>query len=284
MPAAAAPPTTRASTSAANTAVSDTTASAELGALARDALSREASQEFSGRRMQRAGDRSFWGIGVPSIFGNMSEQPAQLGEVNASAAVFGGGSRAGAGTGWWWHTLDDTRDKIDPDLLVRDTAIYLRTVWRLLTEPILPLDYREHAGELRRLLEERDRQAGAHLDLGPLERLAARLEKRLVDVYSASDADPEAFNKLLRRLGRALVPLDYTSGDRFGHDPALAQPAVPALADCARLSEFEPGSEEAYFLGSRLRRAANRVEAGVREALSACEEHPSRRPRGLAAG
>jgi hypothetical protein len=256
-----------------NTVVSDTAASAELRAVAREALREEAGQEYSGRRMQRAGDQSFWGIGVPSIFGNMSEQPAQPGEVNASAAVFGGGARAGAGTGWWWHTPDDTRDKIDPDILVRDTRIYLRTVWRLLTEPVLPIDYREHARELRTVLEERSRQTSQHLDLEPLVEFAARLESRLAAIYDqGGGADPAPFNELIRSLSRALVPIDYTRGDRFCHDPALSTPAVPALADCARLAGLQVGSVEALCLASRLKRAANRVENGLREALTACDE------------
>src|SRR5439155_19317933 len=159
-----------------------------------------------------------------------------------------------------------------------------RTVWSLLTQPVLPLDYREQAGEVRKVLRERNRQAGGHLDLGRLEHLAAQLEERLVGIYSDPDADPRAFNALLRRLSRALVPLDYTSGDRFGHDPALAQPALPALADCSLLSELQPGSQEAHFPRARLRRSANRVEAGLRAALAACEEYGSPRREGPKGG
>ena len=77
----------------------------------------------------------------------MSEQPA-TGEANASASVFGGGNRLGHGTGWWWHTPFDTLDKMDEQILVRDTRIYLQVVWRLLTDAVLPFDYAEHAAYL----------------------------------------------------------------------------------------------------------------------------------------
>jgi hypothetical protein len=43
-----------------NTIVSDTTASAELRAVAREAILRQGEQEFTNRRMGRAGDQSFW--------------------------------------------------------------------------------------------------------------------------------------------------------------------------------------------------------------------------------
>ena len=58
------------------------------------------------------------------MFMGMGEQPAGTAD-NVAGAVFGGGVRKGAGFGWWWHTPDDTLDKMDPDLLERDTQIYV---------------------------------------------------------------------------------------------------------------------------------------------------------------
>ncbi|HEY1366719.1 MAG TPA: M28 family peptidase [Gaiellaceae bacterium] len=249
-----------------NTVVSDTTAAAELASLAHEALTAQAGQEFSGRRMSRAGDQSFWGIGVPSIYGNMSEQPAQPGEANASAAVFGGGDRKGAGTGWWWHTPDDTLDRIDPELLLRDTRIYQHTVWRLLTDPVPPLDYAAAARELASALEERQRQAGDGLDLSLCVERARELERRTARL-AASGRDPDELAATLLRLSRAVVPLAYTRGDRFAHDPALEQAALPALEDAARLAALPAGSDERRFLLARLRRAANRTAAELRAAL-----------------
>jgi hypothetical protein len=251
-----------------NTVVSDTTAAAELAELAREALFAQAGQEFSGRRMSRAGDQSFWGIGVPAIYGNMSEQPAQPGETNASAAVFGGGDRKGAGTGWWWHTPDDTLDKIDGELLQRDTRIYQHTVWRLLASPRLPLDFAAAARELAEALEVRRDEAGDALDLSVCCERARELERRAA-AYAAGDAEPEAYNRTLQRLAHAVVPLAYTLGDRFAHDPALAQPPLPALADAARLAGLPP--DERRFLAYRLRREANRVARHLREAIEILE-------------
>ena len=38
------------------------------------------------------------------------------------------------------------------------------------------------------------------------------------------------------RASRALVPLDYTTGDRFSHDPALPQNPWPVLDPIRRLA------------------------------------------------
>jgi hypothetical protein len=249
-----------------NTIVSDTTAAAELQALAREALLAQAGQEFSGRRMSRAGDQSFWGIGIPSIYGNMSEQPAQPGEADASAAVFGGGQRKGAGTGWWWHTPDDTLDKIDAEILFRDTRIYQHTLWRLLTDLVVPLDLAAAARELKEALKQRQQQAGGALDLAVCIERARELERRTV-ALAERRSEPAQTSLILQRLSRAVVPLAYTLGDRFTHDPALAQPAIPALADVERLATLPPASDEHRFLASRLRRAANQTAWALHRAL-----------------
>jgi Peptidase family M28 len=252
-----------------NTVVSDTSASEELAALAREALAAQAGQEFSGRRTERAGDQSFWGIGVPSIFANMSEQPAG-GDVNAMGAVIGAGTRRGAGTGWWWHTPDDTEDKIDGEILLRDTRIYQHAVWRLLATPVPPLDFASAAHAVVETLMRRQQEAGDALDLSNCLDRARALEERAVRLRraaaTAEGADAEQLEDTLRRLSRALVPLAYTRGDRFAHDPALPQSPIPALADASLLDGLDADGRR--FLVSRLVREANRVAHALEEALA----------------
>jgi N-acetylated-alpha-linked acidic dipeptidase len=228
-----------------NVLVDETTASGELRALAREAIASHAGQEFAGRRMHRAGDQSFWGIGVSSIFGNMGQHPPD--------------ERIGFGTGWWWHTPDDTLDKIDEELLVRDTRIYEHVVSRLLESPVPPLDFAETARDLVRTLEERDGAVDLSLCIERAHALATRAER----FSAATHDDPVRAWECLRRVGRALVPIDYTEGDRFGHDAAVGQQAVPSLI---------AGSADA-FARTRLVRAANRVAFGLREANRAFDEY-----------
>ena len=73
------------------------------------------------------------------------------------------------------------------------------------------------------------------------------------------------------RVSRALVPIDYTSGDRFAHDPALALPAWPTLRPLRELATAKPGSDAARFLTVGAIRARNRVEHALREAITAAE-------------
>lgn len=253
-----------------NTVVADTTAAAELRGLAAESIREQANQAFTNRRMARAGDQSFWGIGVSSIYGNMSEQPA-TGEANASAAVFGGGARLGHGTGWWWHTPEDLLDKMDKDILVRDTKIYLHTVWRLMTDPVLPLDWAEHGRYLREELQSLADQLGDRFDLSTLIARAETLADRAGHINKAAAnagaGECSLLNETLIAVSRALVPLDYTECDRFEQDPAVSAPVYPSLRPLRLMAVAAAGSDEQKFLRVGAMRARNRLDFGLSQAI-----------------
>ncbi len=112
-----------------NTFLGEAPSVAQLTPLAREAVAVQGGQEISGERMSRAGDQSFWGIGVPSMFMSVGHQDAaEATDVMGSVLHGNTGPKRGAGLGWWWHTPHDLIDKIEPDLLVRDTRIFVHTL------------------------------------------------------------------------------------------------------------------------------------------------------------
>ena len=209
-----------------------------LVALAKDATRAETGQVHAGKRPSRSSDQSFWGIGVPSMFGSVSQQPP-------------GGVAMRQALGWWWHTPHDTLDKIDPDFLVRDTRVVAHALWRLLADPILPLRPIDEIASLRTEL--------AALDRGPAAALAgamlAAAEEAEAAVARAGPLDDAA----MIAICRALVPLDYARADRFAHDPALPVPAWPVLEPIRALAAAEAGTDRARFLAVDAARARNRV-------------------------
>ena len=255
-----------------NTVLSDMPASAELQAFAREVVRTRGGQELMGLRPSRAGDQSFWGIGVPSLFMTAGEQPAGSGE-NVAGFLFSGGGRKGAGFGWWWHTPEDTIDKMDEDLLVRDTQIYVHAIWSLLTAPILPLDYESHVNSLAQELGALRDAVGSRLELEPLiarvEYLRQRADTLNQHIASIGDGgDVTQINRTLMALSRCLVPVDYTSGNQFDHDPALSQSPYPVLDPARFLAQAPAESDEAKFLTVSAVRARNRVAAAVEQAIA----------------
>jgi N-acetylated-alpha-linked acidic dipeptidase len=256
-----------------NTVMTDALSSSELFGLASEAVQRQGGQTLDGHRMSRAGDQSFWGIGIPSIFMGMGEQPLGS-DDNVMGAILGGSNRKAAGFGWWWHTPDDTLDKMDPDLLVRDTRVYVHTLWRVLTDRVLPLDYAAHAEALCRELEGLAAKLDGRLDLAPLARRAKAFREHASTLKqraagASSDAEAARINAKLMAASRAMVPMDYTSGNRFEPDPALGQSVYPVLDPLRHLAETSADGDAAKFATVAARRAANRLAHALDEA-NAC--------------
>jgi hypothetical protein len=196
---------------------------------------------------------SFWGVGIPSLFGSLSHQPP--GPVKMRNPL-----------GWWWHTPHDLLDKIDEANLARDTRVFVRAIWRLLTDAVLPLDYASHASALLIELMGLSRKLGDRLSLAPLVQTAEALRQ----TAAALDGEPAAVNAALMAASRALVPVDYTSGDRFRHDPALPQLPWPVL-DPIRALATADGADAIRFATVDAVRARNRMLYALQQAQRALE-------------
>jgi len=228
----------------------------ELRELAREAIAAETGQRHAGRRQGRAADQSFWGVGVPSMFGSLSHQPP--GPVKMPAQL-----------GWWWHTPQDLADKIDEANLARDTRIVLRVLWRLIAGKMLPLDYRTYADALADELARIDRLIAGRFDMTALCRGAARL-RQAADMLAAkaAAASPDqaaAIDQALMRASRMLVPVNYTSGERYRHDPAMPLPAWLTLEPLRELAA-RPEHDPFYLVEAR--RARNRLVHALDEATA----------------
>ena len=214
-----------------------------------------AGQGLRYRRMGRNSDQSFTGIGVPTVLSGLSVQP-------------------GGGLGPWWHTPDDTLDKIDPARLVRDTRIYLAACWRLCTLPVLPFDFVATADELGARLGELAEVAGERFDLGPLTEALTAFRADAARLNTTVGDDPQraaALNTALLAVAHALIPVNYTAAGPYEVDPALDQPALPGLAPLTALAALAPQRDAAHFLRTQLVRERNRVWHALtvaREALA----------------
>ncbi|WP_143421186.1 M28 family peptidase [Halorubrum ezzemoulense] len=215
-----------------------------------------------GSRPGRNSDQSFWGAGLASLL---------------SGARFSGDHDDGGpvGGGWWWHTPEDTRDKVDFDLMAEEARLYTAIVSRLSNSPVLPHDYRETATEIRTLTEQIDAEAEGEIDFEPvydrLDRLDAALEE-LVAVANDVDADgvATAVEDVQVRLGNLLIPALYMEAPAHEHDPALPHELLPYL----RVAESLPdraGPREGFArtkavrgvskLAQRVGKAADAVES-----------------------
>lgn len=228
----------------------------ELRPLAARAIYNETGQTLAGKRKARSADESFQSLGIPSMFGSLSGQSAS-------------GANMRNALGWWWHTPDDLLDKLDEKNLLRDTRVLIEVVWRLLTDEVLPIDNVSKAGELR---SELGKLAPALQDSCSLDELigkAMQLERSLSDLAEGAKS-AQVVNAAIVKVSRALVPLDYTRGDRFVHEPAIPIHAWPVLEPLRNLAKYNSQAGDEFHLARvSAVRARNRVAYHLDLALEA---------------
>lgn len=234
----------------------------EANALCVDILRDVADLPFHGERPLRAGDYSFNNIGLSSFFmlsSTMTEEKRK--EMNYYTVGGCGGNIA-------WHTENDLMDIADRDILIRDIKVYLAGVMAVANAPVLPFDWRATAAEFKATLDKYTKAAGddAHL-LDAVGTELADLSSLLDAFYAAIAAgkiEEAHANSVIQQLARILVPLNYTRGPRFTHDPALPVPGLPAISVATELKNHGP--DTVGFARTQLMRGANRTAAALRQA------------------
>jgi len=215
----------------------------------------------------RAGDQSFYGIGIPSV-----AVRAYIPEGSPHRGRWIGGS----GGAWWWHSAYDTLDKGDRDHLLRDMRMEALAIYRSVNASVLPFDFSEVAGMYEETVVEIMERASDAFDLNPtLDRIGELKSKseRMNEVIAGLDESkaPDV-NDTLSRVSKILTSTYYTHVGPFDQDPAYGIPHLPALQDAARLAGLDSESGEAGFLRTRLIREANRVNKALNIAIELISE------------
>ena len=226
----------------------------------------EVIQEVAGKtpecvRPPRAGDYAFNNIGLTSFYMLSSKMPDDLRAEKGYYPVGGCGGNIG------WHTENDTLEIADRDILMTDMKVYLLSVLRVAMAEHLPFDWRIAVNDLAQTVERYEAAAGGRLDLQQVRRGIEVLSEQLTHFYRAAEngnLDIDEINDVIRRLARILVPLDYTRGPRFEHDPALAVPALPVLSLATELDGLD--EDHRRFALTQLMRGRNRVVAALDDA------------------
>ncbi|MDW8063652.1 MAG: M28 family peptidase [Candidatus Caldarchaeum sp.] len=232
-------------------------------------------KDSKGIRPLRAGDYSFHGIGISSLFMLLSNMPESLRKERGLYPV------GGCGGNVEWHTEHDEMHIADKTILETDTKIYLLSVYRLATAKLYPLDFRKTVDKSIEIIADYGKAAGTHFDLTPVIDDLKALRQKLEDVYNlvsrdTSEVTAERFNRMLLKLSRIIIPINYTKSGRFAHDPALEVPAFPDLAPTRELKQFSVNSDEYRFLLNQLVRGRNKVRATIRSAIEVVEDFKQR--------
>lgn len=230
------------------------TRTASMNDLARQVARAAAGEDdLRGSTPGRNSDQSFNGVGVPLLQFNDS-RPSELGGY------------------WWWHTPDDTYDKIDFEILRRDAGLYARAIARLTTDPVLPIDLVAEVEALGDAIDRRAEESAGRFDLQQAMARQGELEAAMREVspmlrgHGGADLD-RAMLAVLRPVYRVL----YDPIDPFHPDPGFSLGPLPGLAPVTILAEEDPSSARYLFAETTLVRERNRLMEALDESLTRAE-------------
>jgi hypothetical protein len=216
-------------------------------------------------RPARNSDQSFWGAGLSSLLSGARMEP--------------GGEGGPVGGGWWWHTPEDTRDKVDLDVLAEETRIAVTLASRICDSPVLPHDHRATVADVREQAEaiedETDRRFEAvHEDLDALDETLKAAYAAVEDVDGWDSPAVSAAEDLQVALGNELVPALYMSRRDYDHEPALPHEPLPELR---RAADVDGTRRRERFAETTLTREVTRLRYRLRNAKEAAESFLSDR-------
>lgn len=231
-----------------------------------------AGKPIAGERPHQAGDYSFNNIGISSFFMLSSTMSHAHREQLGYYAV------GGCGANIEWHTEEDLIHVADREILMTDMKIYLAAVMSAANETVAPFNFRRTLATFQTTLDAYEAPLGGLYTFDAARRAIADLDGALeafgghackVAALPVSDERTRRTNRALRRLARLLVPVNYTRGPAFFHDPAETTPALPDLAVARSMSEL-PAAHHG-FLRTHLVRGENRLVAALRDARRTVE-------------
>ena len=132
----------------------------------------------------------------------------------------------GSGGGWWWHSEFDNLDKLDMDMLIRDSQLNIATVYKFVTSKLLPADFEAFFSKQEDTIKILAKNSDDSFNFNPILDSLSSLRDKLLSILK-KDASVEKINKLIKIAGGGLNRLIYSSGSRYEFDDTF--PSKPFI-------------------------------------------------------
>lgn len=241
-------------------------ASRELWDFAAETVKYAIGEDIQAAEMGKIADQSFFGIGVPTIFGHMSFTEEVLEKYH------------GATFGWWNHTAEDGLDKVSRENMERDNRVQLIVALLFLNSKILPYNFTVTAQDIQRKLTEMKPVSDGIIDISNLTDLASRLCRNVEKLNSIIEMEKQKeensgyaqlINRVLMKLSRTLTGAFYSASSRYAQDSyslSVLQKPVPLLYPLYEMHEMEETSLEYRLQYTQMLRNRNMLADALRTA------------------
>ena len=197
------------------------------------------------KRFGRGADQSFWGAEIPY---NIMTRYEVLPDHKDTAAP--GGSP-------WWHTVEDTYEKIGLDVLQKEAEIFSEMVLSFADLPVLPVDFDSYFQQMLDRLEDVDLHSDDAFSFSECKDAILHLKELALRSYAA--ADDSSKNKILKIVAGKMNWLMQTYGSRHGQDLAYAYGMFPHLTAVRGIYKANTADSEFLFYMTEFVRQKNRL-------------------------
>lgn len=211
--------------------------------------------------LPRGADQSFWGVDIPIHLGIKYEP--QEGTLICSPGCAGG---------WWWHTEEDLYDKVDLDLLYRDTKIHVALVHALAVSERLPVCLDRFLENSKKLLQEIDQQSDPEFDFTVIYQAV----DALLDTWRAHRerlwSQPDVYNQWMKTAGGSLNRLMFSSSSPYDYDNTFPFQPFPGLHHVKNTYRSNASAETYLFRKTMFVRQRNRVVQEIRKLVESLKK------------
>lgn len=187
--------------------------------------------------MIRGADQSFWGANIPIVIMPKYE-PLKSERISPCP-----------GGGPWWHTADDTLDKMDKEHLLRDARLSGVLLAQIAFGSALPLEMGAFIGEMEKILIEIWESLSEEFILDPIFRQLAILREQVRPFQQELAKRGPECDRIVKETAGELVRITYSYTGRYEHDAAISEKTFPGLRKAAGIYRGEVS--EKTFLAAR---------------------------------
>lgn len=248
-----------------------TTASPVLADFSRRIVREMLGQDHDPLPVAKTGDQSFFGVGVPSVYGRQYPDEETLKRWG------------GVSLGWWWHSSADTEDKVDPKRLGDALRAYAGFIDGLSNSPVIPYRFAALANQFGVRVAELQERSKGRFPLDGLQKqaanlsaLAANFDRRTAELESngASFQDCHDHNRAALAAARELIPAAGQVAPPWQQDSyglSDLKTFIPVLRGVEDLGNLDPADGQFQLKANRLLRVRNRIADHLNLAMGALD-------------
>ena len=202
--------------------------------------------------MVRFADQTFWGADIP--FAMMPQF------IKQDHKIFS-----------WWHTKEDTFDKVDPEVTLRDTRVIAKLTAIFANCEKLPAEMSGFVSFMENELRSIEQKLSAEFDLSPVWRAIGSLKEAVADLENAMENQKHTDDVIMEIAGE-LARIMYTTSSPYHQDPAVKGTVFAGLAMAEGLTR--ENTEADYYLAVQTRfvRQRNRLTGQMNVVVENCRK------------